>query len=106
MAKPQTKTAPTQTESAGFEIEDNLAVPPRSKDIPDYGLSALFGKMKPGQSVLIPFAKVPIEHIRTLVQRFSRDVEKGADPINMVTRTELGGADGKEKIGLRVWRNS
>lgn len=106
MAKPATKPAQAQTESAGFEIEDSVVVPPRSKDIPDYGLPELFGKMKAGQSVMIPFAKVPVEHTRALVQRFTRDVEKGQPPIHMVTRTELGGADGKEKIGLRVWRNS
>lgn len=101
--------APIKTASPQFQIDDAQPVPPRTKNIDDRGLPALFAQMKAGQSVVIPFDKVPVAETRTLVQRFARnggpaDAKGKGTAVDMVTRTEKD-ADGNA-IGLRVWRNS
>lgn len=113
--KPQQQAAKPHEQKAApkFQIDDGVAVPQRMKDIPDYGLPALFASMKKGQSVLLKYTDVPLEHSRTLVQRFARnggpnDADGKPTSVDMTTRQERaeGAADDADFIGLRVWRNS
>lgn len=94
------------TKPVSFNIESGVTVPSRQKDIPDYGIP--FEKMKKGDSLLLPFDQIPLEHSRVLVQRFARtgvkDKDGNAVPQDMPTRTEKD--ESGKAIGLRVWRAS
>lgn len=92
MAKETQKAA---TKPVAIKIETGIAVPSRQKEIPDYGIP--FATMKKGESVLLPFSDIPLEHARVLVQRFARQEE-----VEMITRTEKD--DKGVAVGLRVWR--
>lgn len=92
-SNPQGSSIPT------FFIDDGYSVPPRTVNLPDYGLMEVFARMLKGQSVLLRFADIPVDHARTYVQRFSRSETPKAQ---MITRAEKN-ADG-DVIGLRVWR--
>ncbi len=92
MAKTPT---PTQAAKTDFKIDDAVAVPPRTKDVPEYGIP--FANLKKGQSLVIP-SSIPKEHARLLIGRYSR-----AEKLDMPTRTEKN-AKGDE-IGIRVWNN-
>lgn len=100
----EAKKLPSSAKAAAFAIEDGIAVPPRTKEVPDYGIP-FDGLKKSGQSLLIPFSAVPVEHARLLVQRYMRqneDEKTGEKTVVLVTRTEKA-ANG-DTVGLRVWR--
>ena len=97
MAKnPKQAAAPV---AIAFELDEGVAVPPRSKEVPDYGIP--FEKLPTdgSKSVLVKYANVPKEHIRLLSQRFMRH-----NKASLTTRTEKD-AGGKE-IGIRIWRGA
>lgn len=80
-----------------FKIEDGLTMPAARQRIPDYDIP--FKDMKVGQSILLPYAEIPVEHARGVVTRFMRRNEEAV----LVTRTEM---KGDKEIGLRVWRQA
>lgn len=81
--------------AGAFKIETGVAVPPRAKDVPEYGIP--FDQMKKGASMVIPYSAVPKEHARLLVMRWARE-----EKLSVATRTEK--QDGEE-VGLRFWHN-
>lgn len=96
MAQATKQVKTPQTVSVGFSIDDKVAVPPRTKEVPEYNIP--FDKLTKGKSIMLPYSMVPKEHARLLVGRYFRKNE-----LDFVTRTEKD-ADGDE-IGLRIWHN-
>ena len=101
MAKKPTPKNESQTAAPlfSFDLEEGVAVPPRSKEVPDYGIQFAALPTDGSRSVMVPYAQVPKEHIRLLVQRFGRD-----NKATFTTREEKD-ANGA-KIGIRIWRGA
>lgn len=96
MAKKPNQSQTSEKPALSFEIETGVAVPPRSKDVPDYGIPFAALPTDGSASVLVKYDQVPKEHIRLLSQRFMRH--------NKATLTTREEKDGDVAVGIRIWR--